>query len=147
MGKQHYFVNIKVVYPESGKIWIDKPTYTMKVLKKFQMENSKPTIIPSDAGEKLSDKEVYQSAIWSLQYLSTRTRSDVAYAVGIVARFCLQPTKEHWTAVRHILWYLNGTRNYGLLYSSGETSYLTGYSDADWTGDINDYESTTGYLF
>lgn len=76
-----------------------------------------------DAGAKLTkatsdsesfDKEVYQSAIGSLLYISTRTRPDIAYAVGIVARFCSQPTKEHWIAVKHILRYLKSTRNYGL---------------------------------
>ena len=28
-----------------------------------------------------------------------------------------------------------------------ETEALTGYTDADWGGDCNDYKSTTGYLF
>ena len=155
MGKLHYFLGVKVVYPESGKIWNGQPSYTAEVLKKFQMENSKPTTTPCDAGSKLTkatsdselfDKEVYQSAIGSLLYLSTRTRLDIAYAVGIVARFCSQPTKEHWTAVKHILRYLIGTLNYCLLYSSGEGSKLIGYSDADWAGDINVRKSIAGYL-
>ena len=129
--------------------------WSAEILKKFLMENSKPTSL-CDVGAKLTkatsdselfDKEVYQSAIGSLLYLSMRTRRDIAYAVGIVARFYSQPTKEHWTTVKHILRYLNGIQNYGLLYSSGETSDLIGYSDVDWAGDINDCKSTIGYLF
>ena len=120
------------------------------------MENSKPTTTPCDAEVKLTkatsdnelfDKEVYQSAIGILLYLSTRTRPDIAYAVGIVARFCSQPKKEHWTSVKHILRYLNGSRNYSLHYSSGETSDLIGYSDEDWAGNINERKSTIGNLF
>ena len=120
------------------------------------MENSKPTITLCDAGAKLTkttndnelcDKEIYQSAIGNLLYLSTRTRSDIFYSVGIIARFYSQPTKEHWTTVKHIQRYLNGPRNYSLLYSSRETNDLIGYSDADWAGDINDRKSTTDYMF
>ena len=92
----NYFLDIEVVYPESGKIWIGQSTNTAEILKKFQMENSKLTTTTCDAGTKLTKvnsdnelfvKEVYQSAIGNLLYLSTRTRSDIAYAVGIVARF------------------------------------------------------------
>ena len=36
----------------------------------------------------------------------------------------------------------------GTTYSKkAETEALTGYTDADWGGDCNDYKSTTGYLF
>ena len=54
MDKLHYFLGVKVVYLEPGKIWIGQPTYTVEVLKKFQMENSKPTTTPCDAGAKLT---------------------------------------------------------------------------------------------
>ena len=55
------------------KNWIGQTTYTVEVLKKFQMGNSKPTTTPYDAGAKLIkatsnselfDKGVYQSAIF-----------------------------------------------------------------------------------
>ena len=50
--------------------------------------------------------------------------------------------------MKRIFRYLRGTTHLGLLYSKGdETAALTGYSDADWGGDCNDYKSTTGYLF
>lgn len=53
MGKLHHFSGVKIVYPQSGKIWIGQPAYTAKVMKKFQMENSKPVLTPIDAGAKL----------------------------------------------------------------------------------------------
>ena len=83
----------------------------------------------------------------SLLYLSTRTRPDIAFAVNSVARFCSNPTKQHWTAVKRIFRYLRGTTWFGLLYSKGESGALIGYSDADWGGDGNDYKSTSGYVF
>ena len=69
-------------------------------------------------------RTMYQSAVGSLLYLSGWTRPDIAFAVRNVARFCSNPTKEHWTAVKRILRYLKGTAHYGLMYSTD----LTGYS-------------------
>ena len=54
MGKLHYFLGVKIAYPGSGKIWIGQPAYTVEVLKRFQMENSKPTATPIDIGAKLT---------------------------------------------------------------------------------------------
>ena len=57
------------------------------------------------------------------------------------------PTNQHWTAVKRILRYLNGTKELGLLYNSGEMKDCVGYSDADWAGDLDDRKSTSGYIF
>ena len=66
-----------------------------------------------------------------------------------VARFCSKPTMEHWVDVKRIFRYLRGTVSYGLQYTKDgdNAAILTGYSDADWAGDINDRKSTSGYLF
>ena len=92
------------------------------------------------------DAILYQSAVGHLLYLSGWT---IAFAVGNVARFCSNPTREHWTAVKRILRYLKGTTSYVLEYSRNgdDESILSGYSDADWAGDINDRKSMSGYLF
>ncbi len=104
-------------------------TYTQSVLKKFEMENSKPVATPVDINTKLVkpldddegiDQTRFQSAVGSLLYLSTRTRPDIAYAVNNVAKFCAKPTKQHWTAVKRIMRYLNGTLDLGLLYHKEE---------------------------
>ena len=90
---------------------------------------------------------MYQAVVGSLLYLSTKTRPDIVYAVGSVARFCANPTKEHWTAVKRILRYLNGTIKLGLLYRKSTSAKIAGYTDADWAGDVGDRKSTSGYMF
>ena len=156
MEKLHYFLGVKIAYPGLGKFWIGQPAYTAEVLKRFKMENSKPTATPIDTGTKLTkatedsklfNQELYQSAIGSLLYLSTRTRPDIAYAVSNVVRFCSKPTMEHWKSIKHTMRYLNGTRNYGLLYEREKVTDFIGYSDADWAGDLDDRRSTSGYQF
>uniref|UniRef100_A0A1X7SFX4 Reverse transcriptase Ty1/copia-type domain-containing protein n=1 Tax=Amphimedon queenslandica TaxID=400682 RepID=A0A1X7SFX4_AMPQE len=50
-------------------------------------------------------------------------------------------------AVKRIFQYLRGTSHLGLLYNKSEDTSLVGYSDADWGGDVDNYRSTTGYIF
>ena len=71
---------------------------------------------------------MYLAVVESLLYLSTKTRADIAYAVDSVARFYVNPTKEHWNTVKRILHYLNGTTKLGLLYgeSTSATQMQTG---------------------
>ena len=73
------------------------------------------------------DQEIYQSAVGSLLYLSTRTRPGISYAVSSAARFTSKATKQHWTAVKRIFRYLNGTINFGLLYNKDKEKECTGY--------------------
>lgn len=57
------------------------------------------------------------------------------------------PGVVHWIAIKRILRYLKGTCNYGLLFVGGDGDVLTGYSDADWGGDLVTRRSTSGYVF
>ena len=111
---------------------------------------------PADAGLKLTkgtehseyvEEKHYQSMVGSLLYLSIRTRPDIAFAVSRAACFCSKPTTQHLTAVKRVLRYLRGSTHYGLLFKRNGSKSITGYSDADWGGDITDSKSTTGYLF
>ena len=94
------------------------------------------------------NQKLYQALVGSLLYLSTKTRPDIAFAVSSAAWFCTSPTKEHWTVVKRILRYLNGTRQFGLLYKANTSSdEIAGFSDSDWAGDVGDRRSTSGYVF
>ena len=119
LGELHHFLGVKVIQnKESNSIWIGQETYARELVKKFKMEESKAVSTPIQLGSNLVkavdeddmfDQEIYQSAVGSLLYLSTRTRPDISYAVSSVARFTSKPTKQHWTAVKRIFRYLNGT--------------------------------------
>ena len=156
LGKLHHFLGITVIQ-EKECIWIGQAAFTESILQKFGMDNAKPAKTPANVNGKLSkatpesetvDQCIYQSAVGSLLYLSTRTRPDITFAVNNVARFCSQPTQEHWIAVKRIFRYLRGTTNLGLHYTKhSQSGELVGYSDADWDNDCNDSKSVTGYLF
>jgi hypothetical protein len=97
--------------------------------------------------------------VGSLIYL-TNTRPDIAYSVGKVARYMTTPRQTHWIAAKRILRYIKGTLDNGIWYTRtgtgtgkgtgtdiGTGTSLTGYTDADWAGSLEDRKSTTGYVF
>src|ERR1051325_6471478 len=53
----------------------------------------------------------------------------------------------HWKALKRILRYVQATMSLEMLYSRTEDYKLTGYSDSNWCGDIDDRKSTSGYMF
>ena len=67
--------------------------------------------------------------------------------MGAVSKFNARPSEAHLTAVKRIFRYLKGTTDLVLKYEKKEGAILTGYSDADWAGDVDDRHSTTGNLF
>ena len=79
-------------------------------------------------------------------YAMLCTRPDICYAVGVVSRFQSNPGPEHWVAVKHILKYLRRTRDYMLVYSSGDLNLL-GYTDSDFQADKDSRTSTSGSVF
>ena len=58
----------------------------------------------------------YASTVGSLMYVMLCTRPDIRYSVGIVSRYQSNPSREHWTAMKHILEFLRRTRDYMLVY-------------------------------
>ena len=121
------------------------------------MDNCKPVSTPLETGrqfhktaegEGLFDRQLYQQAIGCLTYAAISTRPDISAAVGALSQYMANPSNDHWVGVKRILRYLQGTIDYGLVFSSdGVGDELYGYSDADWAGDVDTRRSTSGYVF
>ncbi|XP_066383838.1 secreted RxLR effector protein 161-like [Miscanthus floridulus] len=66
----------------------------------------------------------------------------------MASRFMEKPTVMHQKAVKQILRYLQGTLDYGLVYTQeGKKEVLVGYSYSDHPGDIVGRRSTGGMAF
>ena len=90
---------------------------------------------------------IYQQAIGCLTYASTSTRPDISAAVGVFSQFMSNPSTDHWAGMKRIPRYIKGTLDFGLRFSVIDNKMLSGYSDADWAGDIDTRISTSGYVF
>ena len=54
---------------------------------------------------------------------------------------------DHWKAVKKVLRYLQGTKDYMLTYQRTDILEVVGYSDADFAGCKDTRKSTSGYIF
>ncbi|XP_071699518.1 secreted RxLR effector protein 161-like [Rutidosis leptorrhynchoides] len=99
-----------------------------------------------DQGKELKDVKLFRQMVESLIYL-TITRPEIAYSIGIVSQFMQYPTNVHLDATKRILRYVKGSIGHGLWYKKCDNVLLNGFVDADWMGDPNDRDSTSGYYF
>ena len=90
----------------------------------------------------------YSQLVGALMYLAVATRPDIAHLVGVLARFSANPGPAHWTALKHLCRYLQGTKDYKLTYEpdpqQGET--FSTFADADYGGDVDSRRSTSGMV-
>jgi hypothetical protein len=152
LGLLHYYLGVEV-FQRPHHIFISQSKYAAEVLQRFGMQDCKPVLTPMEQNLKLSkfeggekvDSTTYRQLIGSLIYL-TNTRPDLSYAVSILSRFMQEPRDSHWNAAKRVLRYIQGTKDFGLLYTKTKNFVLGGYSDADFAGSIDDRASTSGYL-
>ncbi|XP_040950752.1 secreted RxLR effector protein 161-like [Gossypium hirsutum] len=153
LGIMTYFLGMEVDQSDQG-IFISQHAFALKILTKFHMENSKPVSTPLAVGEKLSsfgneekvDEKEYRSLIGCLLYL-TATRPDLMHSVSLLSRFMHSCNTTHLKAAKRILRYVKGTLKFGVMFKKGSELKLTGYSDSDWGGSVDDMRSTSGYFF
>ena len=95
MGELTFFLGLQIKQTH-GETFMDQGKYTKDVLKKFDMGEAKPLLMPmstmmaldtDEEGEAVDQKE-YRSMIGSLLYL-TVTRPDIQFAVCLCALFSL----------------------------------------------------------
>jgi hypothetical protein len=79
-------------------------------------------------------------------YLASANRHDISFTVSKLSRFTFNLGDGHWRALERVMPYLAGTMDYRIHYSSYPT-VLEGYSDANWTSDVDELYVTSGYVF
>ncbi|GJY83348.1 ribonuclease H-like domain-containing protein [Tanacetum coccineum] len=150
LGALNYFLGISVTRDSSG-MFLSQRKYAMEILERAHMVGCNSSRTPVDTESKLGDggtpvvdPTLYRSLAGSLQYL-TFTRPDITYAVQQVCLYMHDPREPHFSALKRILRYVQGTLDYGLQLFSSTTDSLIAYSDADWAGCPTTRRSTSGY--
>jgi histone deacetylase 1/2 len=152
----HYFLGVEIKRT-INRIHLNQSKYLVDVLKRFKLDGIKPyfnpmansTKLSNNQSDYLSNLEIYQSLVGSLQYLCI-TWPNIAYIVNKVNQYQVAPTTDHMKAVKCIVRYLKSTPHHGLLYrrNCDTFQHLNAYSDVDWGGDIDDKRSHSGhYIF
>ena len=101
LGKTSICLGLQISHILEGCIFLHQTTYTQKLLKRFGMDKSNPLAAPmigqnktvdnpyrpcKEEEEGYYDKTRYLVAIGALLYLSTFIRSDISFAMSVLAR-------------------------------------------------------------
>lgn len=94
------------------------------------------------------DVKIMEKAVGMLNHLALHSRPDITHTVNILSHYSNKPTVCHWNIVKHLLRYLHGTTNVGIMYSktSKPNKHLTGWADADYANCTDMRKSTTGFV-
>ena len=68
------------------------------------------------------------------------------FADATLSRFASHPGSAHVSALKHLLRYIQGTRQLGITFIRNGGS-LVGYTDSDWAKDIPTRKSVSGNIF
>ena len=87
-----------------------------------------------------------------MTYLAIQTYTDIAFTYSVLSRFLVNPSRDHLNTVDRLLRYIQGSKYLavvlgGNLDSDPDKGALHSYSDSDFAGDIEQYKSTSGYIF
>ncbi|XP_058733154.1 uncharacterized mitochondrial protein AtMg00810-like [Vicia villosa] len=109
VGELTYFLGLQIKQMEDS-IFLSQSKYAKNIIKNFGMDNASHKRTPAPTHLKLSkdesgtsvDQSLYRSMIGSLLYL-TASRPDIAFAVGVCARYQAEPKVSHINQVKRIL--------------------------------------------
>ena len=156
-GELKYFLGMEIERDRPNKlIYVTQHQYSKRVLDKFAMTDCNPRNIPISPGcilRKPSPEDhaaathlPYRELTGSLQYLSTMTRPDLAYAVNKLSQYNDCYSEELFKVARGLLRYLQGTINHGLCLGLRSEQHLQACVDSDHQGCRDTRRSTTGWV-
>ena len=163
LGEAEWILNMKITRDRENKhIFLSQEQYTLDMLKRFDLFDSKPDVIPhlsepiqmnlsdEDEGVPLNpdDHATYRAMIGALLYLANLTRIDICFQVNRLSQFCHAPRAHHLIAAKRVLRYLSGTSNLALVFkgNTSEKLEIQAFSDADWATDKASRKSISGNL-
>ena len=109
VGELTFFLGLQVKQKKEG-IFMSQEIYARSIVKKFGLDSKKHASTPMSSSTKLNvdsfgvevNPTLYRSIIRSLLYLIA-SRPDIAFSVGVCARYQATPKESHLTAVKRII--------------------------------------------
>lgn len=89
----------------------------------------------------------HRSILYLLIYLPKSTRPNIPPAVSLLGKFQSEPSMKIWKASKHLLRYLRGTIEFGILIFMTKSEVgLTAFRDADWARDKCNRRLRSGFM-
>ncbi|GKB92076.1 ribonuclease H-like domain, reverse transcriptase, RNA-dependent DNA polymerase [Tanacetum coccineum] len=147
LGLLAYYLGIEVTQ-NKGNISIKQSAYANKILKEAGMLESNETVtrLTKNTEGTLVNSTEYRSLIGCLRYL-LHTRPDLSYSVGLLSRFMQEPKEQHMKAIKQVLRYVKGTKDYGITYKHNGGNIIQGFSDSSYGVNTQEGKGTTGIIF
>jgi histone deacetylase 1/2 len=136
------FLGIQINSKNEGEIELTQTGLIKRILEATKMEDCNAIDTPATAqplgtdadGKPFAESWDYRSVVGMLLYLTTNSRSELAYAVNQCARFTHSPKQSHAKAVKRICRYLQGTKDKGMILRPTNELTVDCYVDADFAG-------------
>ncbi|CAI7864381.1 unnamed protein product, partial [Closterium sp. NIES-54] len=159
LGELRSYLGLQITRDRARRtITLTQSHMVQQVLQRFGFTWSSAQANPLATGHSLSappsDESVepsgpYPEFVGCLMYLMTCTRPDLAYPLGLLARYVApgRHRKVHMDAAKRVLCYLCSTLGMGLVLGGRGDVVLTGHSDASWVDNQATQRSSQGYTF
>lgn len=163
LGIAMFCLGIAIKHDLANKfIFLSQTALIDKTLALFKMANSKPVGSPMEhkiilsrfpaapltAAERSELKSFpYCRLVGLLMYIAIGSRPDISLAVGKLCQFLDCYNYEHWDAVKHVLWYLRGTRMLRLRLGGSSSINIIGFTDASFACCPDTRKSVGAYCF
>ncbi|KAA8915354.1 hypothetical protein TRICI_002503 [Trichomonascus ciferrii] len=124
LGSISKFLGVRIKQdPKSKAVTMDHEQYINELLKELDLPEAKISPCPTwngmniddcDNSPLLSDGSQYRSLVGKFLWVAVSMRADTAFEVSHLSRYLSCPRECHWTAAKHVLRYLKGSKSRGL---------------------------------
>jgi hypothetical protein len=162
LGETEFLLGVQITRDRPNRtIHLSQRQYIIDLLERHGMGECSPVktpMVPNShltkdmCPQTLEEKEEmkshpYINIVGAIMYLAFFTRPDILFAIVVLARYMSNPGLEHWSALKHLMRYLQGTKDVKLTYKPDNSKELfISYCDADHGGNKDNGKSTGGYL-
>ncbi|SPC67201.1 uncharacterized protein UHOD_11472 [Ustilago sp. UG-2017b] len=121
---------------------LEQTSYVKQLLHEHLDKHRRKSSVPlqgipvPETAASIAERKEYPQIVGKLLWLSNGTRPDISQAVGVLARYMTQLSREHYIAAQKVLQYLDYARDTHLQYGSNkQQDFLMAHSDANWASD------------
>ncbi|CCF48705.1 hypothetical protein NDA14_007033 [Ustilago hordei] len=148
-----HFLGIKISRDRQAKTMdLEQTSYVKQLLDEHLVNCQRKSSVPLQdipvpkTMASIAERKEYPQIVSKLLWLSNRTCPDISQAVGVLAQYMTQPSKEHYHVAQKVLQYLDHTQDTHLQYGSNkQQDFLMAHSNVNWASNATaQWKSSSG---